>query len=62
MVLFVIDIDECDPRPCLNGGLCIDIINGYTCTCKHGYYGDTCENGKLFFALSHIRSFNTLYQ
>lgn len=30
------DINECESKPCLNGGSCRDLINGYTCACRQG--------------------------
>ena len=30
------DIDECLPRPCMNGGMCVDGKNNYTCVCLPG--------------------------
>ena len=27
------EIDECLPRPCENGGTCTDLVNGYHCNC-----------------------------
>ncbi|XP_077867293.1 neural-cadherin-like, partial [Saccoglossus kowalevskii] len=36
-------IDECLSDPCLNGGECIDGINGYICICPDGYSGIHCE-------------------
>ena len=27
------EIDECLPRPCENGGTCTDLVNGYLCDC-----------------------------
>ena len=27
------EIDECLPRPCENGGTCTDLVNGYHCDC-----------------------------
>ncbi|XP_077982689.1 neural-cadherin-like [Glandiceps talaboti] len=39
-----IPIDECLSDPCLNGGECIDGVNGYTCICPIGFYGVHCEN------------------
>ena len=38
-----IEIDECDPNPCENGGSCEDEVDGYSCTCKSGYSGKSCE-------------------
>ena len=37
------DIDNCDPNPCVNGGVCTDGINSYTCTCAEGYNGNNCS-------------------
>ena len=31
------DIDFCASQPCLNGGTCIDTVNGYTCNCTGNY-------------------------
>jgi Notch-like protein len=30
-------------EPCLNGGTCIDKVNGYTCQCPIGYFGTYCQ-------------------
>ena len=37
------EIDECLPRPCENGGTCTDLVNGYRCNCPTDFevYG-TC--------------------
>ena len=40
------DIDECSSNPCQNGGTCVDKVNGYLCSCAHGYTGTECQNGK----------------
>ena len=45
--LFFLDIDECKSTPCLNGGLCVDGINSYTCKCKENYMGKNCETSKF---------------
>ena len=37
------DIDECDPNPCQNGGICEDKINDYNCICPKCYAGKNCE-------------------
>ena len=41
--LCAIDIDECQSDPCLNQGICIDEINGFTCNCSQGFIGVQCE-------------------
>ena len=38
------EIDECVPNPCLHGGNCVDMVNGFRCECDGtGYSGDTCS-------------------
>lgn len=37
----------CDSSPCLNGGDCYEQDEGYTCECKHGYWGKHCEKGRI---------------
>lgn len=37
------DINECDSKPCLNGGTCLDSYGTYKCTCPHGYTGINCQ-------------------
>ena len=39
------DDDDCDPNPCVNGGSCVDEVNGYRCICRDGYIGDRCQTG-----------------
>ena len=46
---FTLDIDECSPNPCKNGGTCTDGLNSYSCSCQVGYEGDNCEISKLYF-------------
>ncbi|MBM4378309.1 MAG: calcium-binding EGF-like domain-containing protein [Deltaproteobacteria bacterium] len=36
------NVDDCAPNPCLNGGTCTDGINAFTCTCAAGFSGATC--------------------
>ena len=38
-----VNIDECAPEPCQNGGVCVDGIAAYTCNCVAGYVGENCE-------------------
>ena len=40
------DGDECAGKPCLNGGVCTDIENGFVCKCRRGFYGATCQQRK----------------
>ncbi|XP_078373538.1 uncharacterized protein LOC144657116 [Oculina patagonica] len=37
------DIDECAPKPCLNGATCVDLVHDYNCTCVLGYTGRNCS-------------------
>ena len=51
-ILYVILIVEnhCRPtNPCKNGGLCVEMYDGYKCRCKGGYKGVDCE-GKVYSA------------
>lgn len=43
---FCTDINECSRNPCLNGGTCLDRVNGFNCSCPSGYKGSRCENGQ----------------
>ena len=36
-------IDWCNPQPCMNDGLCINIISNYVCQCLPNYSGTQCE-------------------
>ncbi|KAI0240282.1 hypothetical protein LSAT2_009044, partial [Lamellibrachia satsuma] len=38
-------MDNCESGPCMNGALCIDGVNSYSCNCTDGYFGSTCEMG-----------------
>ncbi|XP_075930971.1 protein crumbs homolog 2-like [Petromyzon marinus] len=38
------EVDECESGPCQNGGVCIDLVDSYTCDClETGYEGKDCE-------------------
>ena len=40
-----VDVDECDPNPCVNGASCLDGLGSYTCQCLPGFNGTRCETG-----------------
>ncbi|XP_072043139.1 uncharacterized protein [Amphiura filiformis] len=40
------DGDECASEPCQNGGICIDKENGFSCKCRRGFLGRTCQEEK----------------
>ena len=37
-----VNIDECLDSPCLAGGVCVDLQDGYMCRCPPGYSGRRC--------------------
>ena len=43
LLVFVVDINECDSYPCLNGGTCSDDVNSFSCVCAPGITGLTCN-------------------
>ncbi|MCP4652426.1 MAG: calcium-binding EGF-like domain-containing protein [Candidatus Omnitrophica bacterium] len=40
---FGIEVNECIPNPCHNGGTCEDLLNAFKCKCVCGYRGPTCK-------------------
>ena len=58
-VFISIDIDNCSPNPCNNGGTCNDGVDSYTCTCVAGFMGDDCDASRyllqvLFFLMNMV--------
>jgi hypothetical protein len=47
MALYYADVNECTSAPCVNGGACVDQINGYLCNCLANFMGQHCEIGKI---------------
>ncbi|KAL4238752.1 Delta-like protein 4 [Mactra antiquata] len=37
------EIDDCQNRPCLNGGSCVDIGQSFSCRCPIGFQGKRCD-------------------
>ena len=35
-------VDECQSRPCLNGGFCVDGVGRFTCICPVGFTDAVC--------------------
>lgn len=42
-------MNECNQFPCENGGTCMNNDGSFTCICKEGWDGPTCQNGTFFF-------------
>ena len=45
----LIEINECESSPCLNGASCVDNINRYSCSCLVGYTDPECSTGAVVF-------------
>ena len=45
MILFI-DVDDCRPNPCNNGGSCTDGVNTFSCNCATGFTGTTCDTSR----------------
>lgn len=39
-------VDFCQSSPCLNGGVCMSSLKGYTCSCPLGFSGHNCSQRK----------------
>uniref|UniRef100_A0A3P9NN95 Coagulation factor IXb n=1 Tax=Poecilia reticulata TaxID=8081 RepID=A0A3P9NN95_POERE len=35
--------DQCEPKPCQNGGVCRDEVGSYSCYCQENFRGKNCE-------------------
>ena len=47
LLFFVsVDINDCTPTSCENGGTCVDGVNNVTCNCATGFTGETCQTSK----------------
>ena len=49
----LVEVDPCDPNPCLNNGTCTQVgeapTSNFTCSCTADFTGDICETGKLSY-------------
>ena len=55
-----LDVDECVNHTCGNGGSCVDGVNNYSCSCKPGFTGDSCQTGVFFRYYQRSLSFIAL--
>lgn len=49
---FYIETNECEIERCMNGGTCVDELNGYHCICPPGYTGPNCRIGMPIISFS----------
>ena len=56
--IIVVDLNDCSPNQCQNGGTCTEKAAGFTCECAAGYNGDNCESSKYTYKC--ITIFNEL--
>eukprot|EP00795_Rhopilema_esculentum_P011497 gene11497-21714_t len=41
------EINECESNPCINGGVCKDYVNRFSCLCPRNYMGSRCQLGNI---------------
>ena len=41
----------------MNGGICVDGDNSFTCYCAHGFVGNNCSISKLFLLYSFFKKY-----
>lgn len=51
---FSLDVDQCNPNPCLNNGECKDGIYSYTCNCPPAFSGVDCEQRKYMYSFEEM--------
>ena len=54
--MYALDIDDCAPNPCMNGGACTDGIDSSNCTCVAGFNGTNCETSELYVVFTVLVS------
>ncbi|KAL8587997.1 hypothetical protein ACOMHN_055014 [Nucella lapillus] len=50
------DINECNNKPCSNGGACQNTYGTYTCQCTHGFTGRHCETAVHVGTEEHVKT------
>ena len=68
---YISEIDHCDENPCENDGICESGVDGFTCSCKVPFHGQSCERSLLrgpdqsqnkFFSNQKFNNFDFLVQ
>ena len=58
-----LDVNECETKPCKNGGTCTNTLGNYECKCKPQYTGKHCDQGKptSYYIISTDCKYISLY-
>ena len=59
--MFITDVDDCDPNPCLNHGKCVDGVDSYECECPKGFARMNCDESKECGGPSFFKLFSFKY-
>ncbi len=54
IVMYFVDMDECEAAVCSDGSTCVNTPGGYECECPTGYFYNTRQNrckGKTFISI-----------
>ncbi len=54
-----VNINDCLEQPCLNGGLCLDTIDSFSCNCTDGWAGSVCDVCALEGCAECVARFNS---
>ena len=54
------NINDCESNPCLNGGVCVDAVDGYICKCENKFLDQDCccvgDKNPCSTVMSHFNS------
>ena len=51
------NINDCDPDPCLNEAVCVDRVNDYYCNCTSDWMGKTCNQVRVQSSETYLEGF-----